>query len=210
MADPLIKKIEELDAHTIISNSDLLMVGVPQGGGLYNLEHITFSNLLPNGIISTERLANYAVTANKIAAGAVTADKLATIPAARVSRGTGVTATPTLAAFPFNSEDLDTDAMYTSGSPTRITFKTAAWFEIGGFLTFTSGGTGYRLGIIVVNGDTTPVVTGQTVNAIANAMMNISFAGLYQFSVNDYIELKVQASESTAINRAAIWARRVF
>lgn len=71
MVDPLTKKIEELDVHTTISNSDLLMVGVPQGGGLYNLEHITFSNLLPNGIISTARLANYAVTGPKIANEAI-------------------------------------------------------------------------------------------------------------------------------------------
>ena len=78
MTDPEVIKIPELDEETGITNSHLLLVLTPLGGGLFSSEKITFANLLPSDIITTARIINGAITNAKLGDYSISTTKLQT------------------------------------------------------------------------------------------------------------------------------------
>jgi hypothetical protein len=116
-------------------------------------------------------------------------------PACRVFRAAAGTHTSTgnFQAITFDTQSLDTeepsDNMWVVGSATRITFKTAGVYQVGGIATFAFNTSGFRAAVIRLNG-TTDIARHDQGSAPA-AAINVGLLPhtLYSFAVNDYIEL---------------------
>jgi hypothetical protein len=82
-------EIHDLPQDEIISNSHLLIVGRPLGGGLYELSYMEYDDLLPNNIITTAKLVNGILSADaagraKMADWFLTETKLAAAVSAKL------------------------------------------------------------------------------------------------------------------------------
>lgn len=136
-------------------------------------------------------------------------DLLVTNPArCMVSRITDWSTNTTLSNVTWETEVLDTDTMFTAGTPTRITITTAGLYLVTGKITWSSGTAGsYRHVGFYVNGDTALIVAALTVPAASAGVTQSSLSGLYIFSVADYIQMKTQSGETenaTDANMAVI------
>lgn len=108
---------------------------------------------------------------------------------ARVRRSTNQTiANATMTAVSFDTERWDTDAIWDSSQPTRLTCKTAGVYVITGHVRWdnNTGGT-YRLATIRLNGTTE--IARQT--GVLSAYGEASVSTVYKLAVNDYVELCV-------------------
>ena len=116
----------------------------------------------------------------------------------------------------FNTEVADTDAMFTSGSPTRLTAKTAGLYIIsGGFAIGTLAANANVQMRFSINGSDIPHVGTSVAAGSASYNAMISTSCMFQFAVNDYLELRglpSTASVGTAVasgNRAYLQMRWV-
>jgi len=116
----------------------------------------------------------------------------------------------------FNTEVVDTDTMYTSGSPTRLTAKTAGLYVIsGGFAIGTLAANANVQMRFAINGADIPHAGTSVAAGSASYNAMLSTSCMYQFAVNDYLELRglpSTASVNTAVasgNRAYLQMRWV-
>lgn len=127
----------------------------------------------------------------------------------RVTQNVGTSLSTTWTAIAFNLETFDTDTMHDNvTNNTRITFKTAGKYMVGGgWYGTTNTVTGIR---IRLNG-TTVIATAVDGNAGTNLEYN-SIATLYTFAVNDYIELQGYSNSiqnTTGDSDTYFWAAKV-
>lgn len=98
-------------------------------------------------------------------------------------------------------EDFDTDNMHDDTNPTRITFRTAGTYLVGGMFRWVeANGTGDRAGSIRLNGNTFIMVNAETPSSSTGATPSNVPNTLYQFSVNDYIELVAYQTSGSTLN----------
>ena len=145
-------------------------------------------------------------------------------PMCRVFRAAAGTHTSTgnFQAIAFDTQSLDTeepgDNMWVVGSATRITFKTAGVYQVGGIATFAINTTGVRAAVIRLNG-TTDIARHDQGSAPSSAI-NVGLLPhtIYSFAVNDYIELYAFQSSggnlaysvgTDQLNLYAAWAGQV-
>ena len=111
----------------------------------------------------------------------------------RVIQTTGTSLSTTFASLDFGAENFDTDTMHdNSTNNSRITIKTAGKYSIGGQLNFAANQA--LLLRILLNGSTAIARIAQG-NSSATEGGNIST--IYDFAVNDYIELQGALGAST-------------
>lgn len=110
------------------------------------------------------------------------------------------------AAYDFDQEDYDTDAMHvTSGSNTRFTVKTAGVYLFTADVAWGIQAGGRRYASFVLNGSATAFAA---VNAAPTVAGECGFVLVRQrlFAVNDYIELTVFQDSGSAVNATAALA----
>lgn len=123
-------------------------------------------------------------------------------PACRAKRSANKSiATATTTAIDFTAADrYDTDTMHdTVINPTRITFKTAGLYNVGGNAEWAFNATSFRLLGIRLNGTTIiaqvigpPESTGVGTQQLVDCT--------YKFAVNDYVELICQQNTGGNLN----------
>lgn len=100
----------------------------------------------------------------------------------------------------WSSAEYDTDSMFSAGSATRLTCKTAGIYIVTFTLAWPNNSTGERIGWIQKNGSTadrwgmvrmSPSTTGETIQTAAAQMSLV---------VNDYIQIGVYQSSGGALN----------
>ena len=101
----------------------------------------------------------------------------------------------TFTALTFDTEVVDTDSMWTSG--TDITVKTAGLWQIVGHVSYASNATGGRLACIYVNGTEVRRTAVQAVNGLQTTVP-ISF--MTQLAVNDVVTLRAYQASGGALN----------
>ena len=77
-------------------------------------------------------------------------DFLYTPPMCVVSRSSGLTYSTSGVAITWNSEDVDTDSMYTSGTPTTITINTAGVYIVNLVIHFSATSVGATYGVAAI------------------------------------------------------------
>ena len=125
--------------------------------------------------------------------------KWAAIPTAtdiscRVYAGTGTSLSTTFASVAFNTENFDTDTMHdNSTNNSRITIKTAGKYSIGGQINIAAN---LALGLrLLVNGGS---VIGRIFQGNSGVTEGANIDTIYDFAVNDYIELQGAVGSGTA------------
>lgn len=126
--------------------------------------------------------------------------KWASLPdiSCRLVQTGGTNLSTTFASIAFASENFDTDTMHDNvTNNTRITIKTPGKYNIGGQVTI---GNNAALGArLLVNG-TTVIARQYQGNSSATESANLST--IYDFSLNDYIELQGAVASGTATTSA--------
>lgn len=111
------------------------------------------------------------------------------VPTCRATHNAAQTLTTAVgAALALNSEQFDTDVMHdTVTNNSRITIKTAGKYQVSAVVEFIANAAGYRQIAIVVNGVTYIAIQTQQPSAGNTTVLSVST--LYNFAVNDYIEV---------------------
>lgn len=101
-------------------------------------------------------------------------------------------------ALAFNTEDFDTDVMHdTATNNSRLICKTAGIYIITGQVLWASNATGYRRLRIRLNGST--VIGASEMGAVGTDVTYQSVPALWDFSVNDYVELMATQTSGGAL-----------
>lgn len=107
-------------------------------------------------------------------------------------------------AIPFTAVDLrDTDNFHSpASSPGRITVPTGlgGWYRIDWSMGFSANATGYRDGVIRVNGSTAVTPSRVRVPAVSGVTTFISSTALVSLNAGDYVELLAQQNSGGALN----------
>lgn len=127
----------------------------------------------------------------------------------RVIQTGGTSLSTTFATLAFAAEDFDTDTMHDNvTNNSRITIKTAGKYSIGGQLAFAAN---QALGLRILLNGTTVIARIFQGNSAATEGGNIST--IYNFALNDYIELQgaLGASTGTSSGDAStnFWAYKI-
>lgn len=102
-------------------------------------------------------------------------------------------------AVTFDSERWDTDGLHsTSSNTSRITFQRSGKYVVGGNVRWDNNATGLRSVAIRLNGSTFLAYTQDTVVADSEEYQQVSC--LYDFSVDDYIELVVYQTSGGSLD----------
>ena len=111
----------------------------------------------------------------------------------RVYAGTATNLSTTFASIAFNTENFDTDTMHdNSTNNSRITIKTAGKYSIGGQVNMTAN---QALGLrLLLNGGS---VIGRIFQGNSGVTEGANIDTIYDFAVNDYIELQAATGAST-------------
>lgn len=105
----------------------------------------------------------------------------------------------TATALTFNSERYDTDSMHnTSTNTSRIAINTAGKYNVIGQCTFNASATGARSLQLLVNGSIIIAEKDEAGSAAIGARLNLST--IWDFSVNDYIEMVVTQTSGGSLN----------
>lgn len=90
-----------------------------------------------------------------------------------------------------NTEDVDTDNMFTLGSPTRITFNRAGIYLVDGFFEFAGNVTGRRFIGIQINGAVGPTrgYNGTQTDSLTGQGVGMGIALALKFNAADFVEL---------------------
>ena len=127
----------------------------------------------------------------------------------RVYAGTATNLSSTFATIAFNTENFDTDTMHdNSTNNSRITIKTAGKYHVGGQVnTSANQALGLRL---FVNGGS---VIGRIFQGNSGATEGANINTIYDFAVNDYIELQAALGASTGTTttdqQTNFWAYKI-
>lgn len=111
----------------------------------------------------------------------------------RVYAGTATNLSTTFASIAFNTENFDTDTMHDNATNnSRITIKTAGKYHVGGQANTTANQAfGLRL---LVNGGS---LIGRIFQGNSGVTEGANISTIYNFAVNDYIELQAATGAST-------------
>lgn len=122
-----------------------------------------------------------------------------TVPMCRATNSANI-AIPngTATDLTFNTEDFDTDTMFTTADSAKITIKTAGKYMVGANATFTSNATGFRLIYLTLN--TTDVIAATSTNAVNGLNSDLSVVGVYDLAVNDVLNVKVSQTSGGSLN----------
>ena len=98
-------------------------------------------------------------------------------------------------AISFNVSRYNTNQIWDSGSPTRLTCKTAGKYLIGGCFRFEGNTVGNRFLIILLNG-VSQIVVGESTGSstISNASC------VYSLAVNDYVQMIAFQNSGQSLN----------
>jgi hypothetical protein len=108
-------------------------------------------------------------------------------------------ANDTVVTVSLNSERSDTDSMHdNTTNNSRLTIKTAGWYEGGAAIFWESSTSGKREMWIRINGSI--IIGGMEIPAPAAGAVNMSIPFGHSFSVDDYIELQVRQSSGGSLN----------
>lgn len=107
----------------------------------------------------------------------------------------------TEASVSWDVEEEDTDSMWTSGTPTRITFNTAGVYVVTYTLGITSHATGFRLLSLLLNGSA--AIGVETRPAVNGDNTFISLSRQYKFAATNYIEGRFNQNSGTTIGVTA-------
>jgi hypothetical protein len=100
-------------------------------------------------------------------------------------------------ALSFDVEDVDNDTMYTSGTPTTVTIKTAGRYSVHGSVVWALNATAERVLALFLNG--TEIVGGSTPGSSANAIrQNLSEERV--FAVSDAVTLRAYQNSGSSVN----------
>ena len=127
----------------------------------------------------------------------------------RVYAGGATTLSTTFASVAFNTENFDTDTMHdNSTNNSRITIKTAGKYQVGGQINIATNATlGLRL---FVNGGS---VIGRIFQGNSGSTEGANISTIYNFAVNDYIELQGAVGTGTATTstdqQTNFWAYKI-
>lgn len=108
-------------------------------------------------------------------------------------------ATSSWTTIAFNKESFDNDAMHSNTTNnSRITIKTAGKYAFGGQVQFATSSTGMRAVQVLLNGTTS--LTRQQTSASSAGRTALYAGGIYQFAVNDYIELQAYQNRGSSLD----------
>lgn len=121
-------------------------------------------------------------------------------PAARVFHSANQSITTSAGtALAFDSERFDTDTIHdTVTNNSRLTCKTAGKYQVTGSISFASNVTGLRQVFIRLNGTTAIAI--QTAPAVSGSTHELTVSTLWDFAVNDYVELMAFQSSGGNLN----------
>lgn len=137
--------------------------------------------------------------------------------AVRVRRSTSWTVTNTAAAISFNTEEFDTDNMWDSGAPTRLTANTAGYYLVGGNLSVLVGANNYFASVsLQKNGSTFAVERMPPAGTATVKMFFLCPQRVVYLEANDYVEMIAQTTGSVTTDPATygqyssgFWAIRI-
>lgn len=106
----------------------------------------------------------------------------------------------TATAITMTSEVFDTDNMWSSGWPARLTINTPGKYLITGQIRWYANSTGYRKAWIRVNGS--PALAVETVGAVSTASVTTdhSLATVTYLAAGDYVELLVKQNSGSNVS----------
>jgi len=93
----------------------------------------------------------------------------------------------------------DTNTMFSSGSPTRITIKTTGIYIISTQVKFFNGTTGFRYGALVVNASTTYVQFDLLTNTTLDPF-EITSSEQLVLTANDFLTLRLYHTQGTSLS----------
>jgi len=118
--------------------------------------------------------------------------------AARVYRSTAQSIpNATETAVSFDTERFDYDNMWSAASPTRITINTAGVYVVTGAIQWATISSGHAYVALRVNG-TTYIATQRS--SAPGTTLPLTIAGIWEFSVGDYVEMMVHQASGAALN----------
>lgn len=110
----------------------------------------------------------------------------------------------TYTAVSFNSEEFDTAALWTAGSPTRFTIPRTGYYLIGAKLEFAAFGyTGYGELKIYRNGSSTSLEDSAYSVATGGVAVRLSIMALLAASAGDYLEVYAWQNTADTVNLSA-------
>lgn len=122
-----------------------------------------------------------------------------TVPLCRATNSANIAiANSTTTSLTFNTEDFDTDTMFTTADPAKITIKTAGKYMVGANCTFTANATGVRSLLITISGGA--VICASSVNARSSGNTDLSVVGVYDLAINDVLNANVLQSSGGSLN----------
>jgi len=127
----------------------------------------------------------------------------------RVYAGTATNLSTTFASIAFNTENFDTDTMHDNATNnSRITIKTAGKYQVGGQVNMTAN---QALGVrLLVNGGS---LIGRIFQGNSGVTEGANISTIYDFAVNDYIELQAATGASTGTTttdqQTNFWAYKI-
>jgi hypothetical protein len=113
-------------------------------------------------------------------------------------------------AVTWSSAMFDTDAIWSSGAPTRLTCKTAGIYVVTANVVWQASFNGERIGYFRVNNtDPNYSYVRQTSNS-ASGVSTMVFTAHIKLAVNDYVELIIWQSSGGALNALSAAGTRTF
>lgn len=103
-----------------------------------------------------------------------------------------------MTAVTFSAARWDTDGLWSSGNPSRLTCTRAGVYAMSGHVLFAVNGKGVRDARLVLNG-TTPLAIQFSVPQ-ASLDHAVSVSTIYQLAVGDYVQLQVYQTSGGALN----------
>lgn len=179
---------------------------------------ITADKLAPGAIpappglqpVGTSLILDGAVTNAKLAAGAIVLSTLPILPYSRITRSTNqsIGTSTSGTKITFTTMVLDTNSMWSGGTPTKLTCQTAGMYSLTAQSTFAYPGifeVGGRMVSIQVNGVD---MAKETVNAAQTTNTSIipalSCGVQLRLNSTDIIEVRVWSDNSTNLSSAAL------
>ena len=127
-------------------------------------------------------------------------------PKVRVVVTTDFSSGTSIADVSWQTEVFDTDSMFSSGSPTRITFTTAGLYLITFQVVYSSGTDGsYRHAGLYLSGSTSSLI-GATTIPCPGVTTPMIISALYQFTAGQYLTAKLQSGESENVQDCMLTA----
>lgn len=117
-------------------------------------------------------------------------------------------------ALSLNTPTFDPYGLWSGGTPTRITPKTAGWYYLTGSCNFSTNTTGNRVIQFQKNGlgpVTYSISTTQPALNSSSYTTNLNCSGLLQFNgTTDYVELWAYQDSGGTLNTTSVWVSALF